>query len=321
MPLQKLQFRPGLNREGTDYSNEGGWYDGDKIRFRSGFPEKIGGWSRVTDDTFLGIARNLWCWIDLDGANYVGVGTNLKYYINYGGAFFDVTPIIFSSDPDLSDPFDVISTTLAAGISASDTSLTVASATNLPNSGFLLIGTEQIYYASLAGTTLSGLVRGVNGTTAASHLTSAAVATSTLLVTDNEYHPSEGDYVTFSGTTSLGGNITAGVLDQEYVVTGSPSATTYTISARAAGTDAEVISPVFPNGSDTGGGGATVVADYQYPIGLNAYSFGTGWGTGPYSRSGWGSGYTSGIGTQLRLWTSDNYGEDLVLALDEMRVQ
>ena len=60
MPLQKLEFRPGLNREGTDYANEGGWYDGDKVRFRSGFPEKIGGWSRLSNDTYLGTARSLW---------------------------------------------------------------------------------------------------------------------------------------------------------------------------------------------------------------------------------------------------------------------
>ena len=92
--LQKLQFRPGLNREGTDYSNEGGWYDGDKVRFRSGFPEKLGGWSRMSNQSFLGVARSMWNWIDLDGQNnYLGVGTNLKYYIEKGGTYNDVTPL------------------------------------------------------------------------------------------------------------------------------------------------------------------------------------------------------------------------------------
>jgi hypothetical protein len=81
VPLQKIQFRPGVNREGTDYSNEGGWYACDKVRFRSGFPEKIGGWIRLSNDTFLGICRVLWNWVALNGANYLGVGTNLKYYI------------------------------------------------------------------------------------------------------------------------------------------------------------------------------------------------------------------------------------------------
>jgi len=93
MPLQKLQFRPGLNREGTDYSNEGGWFDCDKVRFRSGFPEKIGGWIRLSNDTYLGVARALWNWVTLNGANLLGVGTNLKYYIEQGGDYNDVTPI------------------------------------------------------------------------------------------------------------------------------------------------------------------------------------------------------------------------------------
>jgi hypothetical protein len=107
MPLQKLQFRPGLNREGTDYSNEGGWYDGDKIRFRSGFPEKIGGWTRLSDDTYLGICRSLWNWINVNGTNYLGVGTNVKYYIEDGGNYNDITPFIAPSR-NLTDPFTTV---------------------------------------------------------------------------------------------------------------------------------------------------------------------------------------------------------------------
>ena len=81
MPLQKLTFRPGLNREGTNFSNEGGWYEGDKIRFRSGQAEKIGGWVQVDSDQFLGYAKSLWTWIDVDGlSSYLSLGTNIKYY-------------------------------------------------------------------------------------------------------------------------------------------------------------------------------------------------------------------------------------------------
>jgi len=93
MPLQKLEFKAGLNREGTDYSNKGGWYDGDKIRFRSGFPEKIGGWTQVSPNQFLGYARSLWNWEALSGALYLGVGTDIKYYIYYGGIYNDITPV------------------------------------------------------------------------------------------------------------------------------------------------------------------------------------------------------------------------------------
>lgn len=242
MPLKKLEFRPGLNREGTDYANEGGWYDGDKIRFRSGFPEKIGGWSRLSNNTYLGVARSLWNWVDLSGSNYLGVGTNIKYYIEQGGTYYDITPYSTITSPD-----------------------NAFAATN---------------------------------------------GSSTITVTDGTYNPSVGDYVVFSAAVSLGGNITAAVLNQEYQVLTVPSTTTYTISARSPTTGL----PVLANASDSGNGGTATVASYEVPIGLNVYTVGTGWGAGPWGRLGWGSGYTSGIGQQLRLWSNDNFGQDLVIA-------
>ena len=93
MPLQKYLFKPGINRENTRYTTEGGWYEGDKIRFRQGNPEKIGGWTNFAAGVFLGICRSLWNWITLAGLNLVGVGTNLKFYILSGGAYYDITPI------------------------------------------------------------------------------------------------------------------------------------------------------------------------------------------------------------------------------------
>jgi len=247
MPLQKLQFRPGLNREGTDYSNEGGWYDGDKIRFRSGFPEKIGGWTRATNNQYLGTARALWNWIDLDGTNYLGIGTSKKYYVERGGDFYDITP------------YSTIQVNLGAP---------------------------------------SGPFTATNGS-------------ATITVTDGTYNPSIGDYVVFSGCTTLGGNITAGVLDQEYEVLTVPSPTTFTIAAK----DPTTGLPVLANGSDTNHGGATVTASYEVPIGLDVFVIGTGWGAGPWGVGGWGDAYIGGgIGQQLRLWSNDNYGQDLVIA-------
>ena len=240
MPLKKLEFRPGINREGTNYSNEGGWYDCDNIRFRSGFPEKLGGWIRLSNDTFLGIARSLWNWIDYDaGNNYLGIGTSKKYYIEKGGTYNDVTPIVHTSD------------TLGA-----------------PSGPF-----------------------------------TATTGSNVITVTDSSYNPDVGDYVIFSGAVSLGGNITAAILNQEYVVATVPSGTTYTI----------VVS-VNANSSDTLKGGAAVKAEYEYPTGLDVYTIGVGWGAGPWSRSTWGSAYTVGIGQQLRLWSNDNFGQDLVIA-------
>jgi len=103
VPLQKILFKPGVNRENTRYTTEGGWYECDKIRFRQGNPEKIGGWTRFSVATFLGVCRSLWNWITLGGSNLLGVGTNLKFYINQGGAYYDITPIRGTST--LTNPF------------------------------------------------------------------------------------------------------------------------------------------------------------------------------------------------------------------------
>ncbi len=103
MPLKKLQLKPGVNREGTRYSTEGGWFSCDKIRFRSGQPEKIGGWQQITNDQFIGVCRTLWAWAALNGLKYVGVGTHLKYYIALagGGVYNDITPIRKTVNPML----------------------------------------------------------------------------------------------------------------------------------------------------------------------------------------------------------------------------
>jgi len=93
MPLKKLLFKAGVNKENTRYTNENGWYESEKVRFRQGLPEKIGGWTRISANTFLGICRSLWNWVTLDNKNYLGVGTNLKFYIENGGAYYDITPI------------------------------------------------------------------------------------------------------------------------------------------------------------------------------------------------------------------------------------
>jgi hypothetical protein len=250
MPLQKLQFRPGLNREGTIYSTEGGWYDGDKIRFRSGLPEKIGGWTQVASTQYDGICRSLWVWTDGDGgagALYIGLGTNTNYYIYTGGVYNDITPVVQTDT--LTNPFTGNGTT----------TVTVTDASYSPNLG------DSVYFTSTAPVEAS-VGWGVDGW----------------------------------GVDAWGGYYGSGItISGAYIVTSVISSTQYTI---------QVSTPV------TGTGGGTVTASYKYPSGLNIYTSGNGWGAGPWSRGTWGSAYSTGVGQQLRLWTNDNFGNDLVIA-------
>jgi hypothetical protein len=309
VPLQKLQFRPGLNREGTDYSNEGGWYDGDKIRFRSGFPEKIGGWTRLSANQYVGVCRDIWVWLDADlgaGNTYIGVGTNVKYYIYYGGTYNDITPITFTTAP--TSPFSTAFSQLSGNLSISATSIPVNSGTSFPTiGGVVLIGSEQIAYNGVSGNTLTGATRGYNGTTPAIHSIGASVECYTVVLSDPDYSPNLGDYFIISGSTSVGGIS----LNGEFKVRGIISGTDFTFDANTPATSIA-----------TGGGTPTI--EYLYPVGSAVFTTGLGWGAGPWNAGsasdpwahGWGTPYTAGagFGYQLRLWSSDNFGANLVLA-------
>ena len=251
MPLQKLQFRPGINREGTTLSNEGGWFQCDKIRFRSGQVEKLGGWvldggTVYTGGNMIGVIRSLWNWIGLNGYNYMGIGTNQKFYVQNGsgGNEFDVTPIR--------------------------------------------------YVAPAGNTTFTA----TNGS-------------SVITVTDAGHGAQTGDWVTFSGAVSLGGNVTAAVLN---AITGYQI--TYISSSQFT-----ITVPVTANSSDSGNGGASVVATYQITSGSAIYTTNVGWGAGGWSgvttgstSTGWGSPAPAGfgIGVQLRLWSQANFGQNLL---------
>jgi len=254
MPLQKLQFQPGINRETTSYSNEGGWFDCDKVRFRQGFPEKIGGWSKIGSTSFLGTCRALHPWRTLSLDGYLGVGTHLKYYAEYGQGYYDITPI--------------------------------------------------------------------RSTTSAGDVTfSASNGSSTITVSDPSHGAVVNDFVTFSGAVSLGGNITAAVLNQEYQIVSVTDSSTYTVQARAAGTTSSITvdgqyspTPVVANSSDSGNGGSSVVGTYQINVGLDTSVLGTGWGAGSWGRGTWNSAASVDLITDtLRVWTHDNFGENLLM--------
>lgn len=320
MPLQKLQFRPGINRETTSYSNEGGWFDMDKVRFRFGFAEKIGGWIKQSSTAFLGTCRALHPWVALDGSNYLGVGTHLKYYINEGGAYNDITPIrATTAAGDVT--FSASANTLSADVGILDTTISLTSAAGFPASGRIKINDEIITYALASGNDLTGCVRGVDGTTAAAHTSGDDVECATVIVNDADHGALENDFVTFSGCATLGDTITADVLDQEYQITQIINVNSYQVEARTVSTLNSITTTtgldqtyVFATSSDSGNGGASCVGAYQINTGLDTTIVGTGWGAGTWSRGAWGSGASlAASGQTLRIWSHDNFGEDLII--------
>ena len=240
MPLIKYQFKAGVVREGTAYTAEGGWYNSDKVRFRSGHPEKIGGWQKYSSNTFLGSARSLYNYASAGGTHYIGIGTNLKFYIADGVTYNDITPI--------------------------------------------------------------------RATTSAGDVTfSASDGDATLTVTDTSNGSVQNDFVTFSGAVSLGGLITADVLNQEYQIATIVNANSYTIEAKD--TDGDTVTA---NSSDSGNGGSSVVGAYQINVGLDEYVSGAGWGVGTWGAGGFGSASSLDDTNQLRLYSQDNFGDDLI---------
>jgi hypothetical protein len=242
MTLQKAIFKPGINREGTDYDNEGGWFDCNLVRFRKGRPEKFGGWAKNSFNTFLGTCRALHSWIALAGTRYLGLGTTWKYYIEEGSNFNDITPI--------------------------------------------------------------------RSTTSAGDVTFAKVANgdATITVADTAHGATQNDFVTFSGAASLGGNITDVVLNQEYQIATIVNVNSYTIEAKDTSGD-----PVLAAAGDSGNGGGSTVGAYQLNVGLDVYVPGTGWGLNGWGEGAFGSATALSSTNQLRLWTHDNFGEDLMI--------
>jgi len=311
MAVTKVKLAPGLDREGTNYSAEGTYFDGDKIRFRSGKPEKIGGWVRLSNNQFLGNARALLNWGTLAGKNLLGVGTNLKYYIEDGGAYNDITPIRKvvnpmegPTPPATGDPFATAFDELASNITASQQTIPLVDASSFPPSGGIIrIGAEEIEYSAINGNDLLGASRGINGTTATAHSLADDVACSTIIVTDVNHEAVQNDFVSFSGVTGPFGGFAASDINGEKQIFNLISTLEYTIN----------IPGVFST-SATSGGGAAAIAEYQVNTGLDVYVTGLGWGADPWSSGGWGSPGVVGVGQQLRLWSADNYGEDLFFA-------
>ena len=318
MTLKKLVLKPGVNRENTRYANENGWYECNNVRFRQGTPEKIGGWTRISSATFEGVSRSLWNWITLSGQNLIGVATNLKFYIENGGGFNDITPVRSTTSAGVIT-FSASSTTLSAAVtSTSATTIAITDATGFPLSGVILIDSEVISYTGVTDNTLTGCTRGASylisnvstSTTAATHSSGAAVTCFTILVTDTSHGAIANDFVTFSGSTALGGNFTAVVLDLEYKIESVETDGTYTILAKSFSTATLKFTNVASTSSDSGSGGSSTVGAYQLNTGVTSSTELSGWGAGAYGAGLFNTGETTI--QELRIWSQQNFGEDLV---------
>jgi len=309
MLTQKIQFKPGIVKDLTAYTTSGGWYDSNLVRFRLGFPQSVGGWQKISVNSFLGICRSLMGWSTLSGEYFMGVGTSLKFYIEHGGAYYDITPIrrnvvltkVSLPTTGASGTGTTATITFATQSSAASigSSVTVIGVTPVGYNGTFTTTnttTSSVSYASAAtgAQTIAGTVQVALGPF------TATSGSAIVNVFDVGHGCTQGDFVTFSGATGLGGNITSAVLNKEYQVLQVVDGDNYTISTTATA-----------NASDTGHG-VSVTAQYQLNTGLNISVSGAGWGAGTWGRGGWGSGAALNSGNILRLWSQDPWGEDLI---------
>jgi hypothetical protein len=307
MPLQKLQLRPGVNREGTTLANEGGWFDCDKIRFRSGYPQKLGGWQPISSNTYDGTARSLWNWVTIRGYNLLGVGTSLKYYIESGGAYYDITPI--RDTAILTNPFTTTSgsrvvTVTDSNHGATDGSYVIFSGASTVG-GLDLNGEYRITYvnsnsytitaASAASSSATG-----GGTVTAKYQINAGLevfgyltgwgaglwggfVTGTQQTTLTATLDASNTTITVASTTGFSNATGTILIDQELAVYSGNTATTFTGATRGAN---GTIATTHTNGS----------------IVYNANTF-----------SGWGDSVAFETTQRLRLWSEANYGDYLII--------
>jgi len=321
VPLTKVLYKPGVNRENTRYTTEGGWYTSDKVRFRQGTPEKIGGWVRISGDVFVGICRSLWNWVTLGGENLMGVGTNLKFYIEQGGGYNDITPLRTRDyTTNLTNPFDT--TNASALVTVNDTAHGAQAGDLVYFTGASTVGgipaeelntrhvitsiTNANQYVITVTTPASSTVTGGGGAVVASYyidtfeLGSNPFATTSgsavVIVTDTDHGALNGDFVTFSGASLVAGLS----LNNEYQITYLTN-NTYSITASSNAN------------ATTSGGGSSVLAQYQINTGPAIQAPIVGWGSGGYGLGTWGNGLSNT--DSLRIWSASNFGEDLVFGV------
>lgn len=330
MPFIKLQFKPGINRDQTNYTGEGGWWAGDKIRFFSGYPQKIGGWLQNFPTTFLGICRQMFGWITSFSDNFLALGTTKKVYIESGTTFYDITPL---RDTTSAGDVTFAASTGSSVITVSDTAfgssagdfVTFVDALTL--SGGLSTGTiagtstGSATFTAVSQDSTSGdgygaeftiTADGAGGYTLDAITTAgnAYAVSDTLVILGTDLGgatPANDATITVTAVTS--GNITAAVLNQNYEIATVINANSYTVIAK----DPTTGLPVLATADDTGDGGPDVIGEYEIPVGNVVNVYGYGWGAGGWSRNTWGSGSGTPVVITQRDWWFDNFDNDLVM--------
>tara|TARA_R110002051_G_scaffold1251_2_gene6951 strand:+ start:1650 stop:3761 length:2112 start_codon:yes stop_codon:yes gene_type:complete len=313
MPLSKLDFKAGVDKERPSYASEGGWYETDKVRFRKGLPEKIGGWERISANTFLGVCRSLHTFADLNGVKHTGVGTHLKFYVEKGGIYYDVTPLRKATANLISNPFITDNTSAsthfivrvmdtAGGYTDGDfVTIAAAGATN----GIAAAVLNKEY--QISHDTSVQATADVHGTTSSSNEIDINGQVGTIAI----------------GMTVTGNNVGSGVFVTA-VSGGSFSQDKIQISATKSLTNDDKLTFTFEDSytidttadndpatsSGFGGGTTPPTATYQINTGVSIPTAFSGWGAGFWGESTWGVGGTST--RKLRLWSQGNFGEDLV---------
>ena len=316
MTLQALQFRPGVSRESTNYANSGGWYACDKVRFRSGMPERIGGWAPLSPSIFYGACRSLTEWESLTNFLLLGVGSNLKYYILSNQIYYDITPIetTFAAG---TVSFDTIYGSLSASISAADTDIPVTSGTPFSKAFpvVITIGTEDIYVQNVSGNTLVGCTRGYNNTTAVAHSSGAIVRSRSIILAAPSNSSAVGNFVDISGATAFGG------------YTAAELAGSFLITAQTANYVAVTIPNTFPNAYLTGQGGAATTAKFEVDTGPEYATQGTGWGSGIWNSMAYNAGLSTlsatitGAATSITLTDASSFPSSGYVMIDSEIIQ
>lgn len=328
MPLQLLKYNPGVVKDITEYAagkNGPFWVDSDLVRFKNGYPEKLGGWAKdqinaldtaggitSTATTIEGIARRMVYWRSTtDGEDRLAVGTHNHLFIIENGAIYDITPLRDETNS---------ATTTTEALDDSETEIDLTSVTGFKTAGAILIGTEVITYTGISTLTLTGCTRGADSTTAAAH-DSGAVATqilidpittanasTTVTITDTDHGAQTNDWVVLSGAAATGG-VAADDLNSMagYQVT-VVNTSTYTITVPSAATS-----------TVSAGGGNAVVIKYLVGIagqlGAQSSDPALGWGVGSWGESTWGtarSASSSDVNLDNSSWSLSLWGEDLI---------